>query len=87
MEGTSKVQQSLDHFEAASPPLFRLRYLFNILVSERRLRHRELCKNGNLMRKFDTGYLVVVRKQVNSSRTYGIAHKLVFKTKVPYRVL
>ena len=39
------------------------------------------------MRKFDTGDLVVVSKQVKSSIKYGIAHILVFKTKVPYRVL
>ena len=30
---------------------------------------------------------MVVRKQVNSSRKYGIAQKLVLKTKRPYRVL
>ena len=39
------------------------------------------------MRKFDTGYLVLVRKQVNSIRKYGISQTLVFKTKVAYRVL
>ena len=39
------------------------------------------------MREFDTGDLVVVRKKVKSSRKYGIAQKLVFKTKIPYRVL
>ena len=39
------------------------------------------------MREFDTGDLVVVSKQVNSSIKYGIAQKLVFKTKGPYRVL
>ena len=30
---------------------------------------------------------MVVRKQVNSSRKYSIAQKLVFKTKVPFRAL
>ena len=39
------------------------------------------------MREFDTGDLVLVRKQVKSRRKYGIAQKLLFKTKVPYRVL
>ena len=67
--------------------MFMQRELFNILVSERRLRHRELRNKGKLMREFDTGYLVVVSKQVNSSRKYGISQKLVFKTKVPYIVL
>ena len=39
------------------------------------------------MREFDTGYLVIVRKQVKSSRKVGIAQKVVFKTKVPYIAL
>ena len=75
------------NFEAASPNMFRQRELFNILVSERRLRHRELRNKGKLMREFDTGYLVVIRKHVNSIRKEGISQKLLFKTKGPYRVL
>ena len=61
--------------------------MFNILVSERRLRHREICNKVNLMKEFDTEDLVVVMKQVKSNRKYGISQKLVFKTKGPYRVL
>ena len=63
-EGTSEIQQALYQFEAASPLLFRQRYLFNILVSESRLIHTELRKKGKLMREFYTVDLVVVRKQV-----------------------
>ena len=44
------------------------------------MRHRELRNKGELMRGFDTGELLVVRKQVKSSRKYGIAQKLVLKT-------
>ena len=77
----------MDHFEAASPIMFIQIESFNILVSKRRLRHRELRNKGNISRDFDIGYLVVVRKHVKSSRKYGIAKKLVFKTKVPYKVL
>ena len=54
--------------QAASPILFRKRELFNILVSERRRRHRELRNKVKCMREFDTGDLVVVRKQLKSSR-------------------
>ena len=61
--------------------------MFNILVSKRRLRHRELRNKGNLLREFDAGDLVVVSKQVKSRGKYGIAQKLVFKTKEPYRFL
>ena len=39
------------------------------------------------MREFDTGDLLVVRKQVNSTIKDGKTQKLVFKTKGPYRVL
>ena len=39
------------------------------------------------MREFDTGDLVVLSKQVKSSRKYGVAQELVFKTKGPYIVL
>ena len=71
----------MDQFESASPLLFRQQELFHILVSERILRHRELRNKDKLMREFDTGDLVVVRKQVKSSRKNGIYQKLVFKNK------
>ena len=63
----------MDHFEAASPLLFRQRELFNILVSKKRMIHRDIRNKRNLMRGFDTVDLVLVGKQVNSSRKYGIA--------------
>ena len=47
----------------------------------------ELRNKVNSMREFDTGYLVVLRKRVKSSRKYGISRKLLFKTKGPYIVL
>ena len=59
----------MDHFETVSPLLFIQIELFNILISERRMIHRELRNKGKLMREFDTGDLVVLRKQVKSSRT------------------
>ena len=80
-EGNSEVQQSLDHFEASYPLIFKQRELFNILISERRLIHREICNKGNLTKEFDTGDNVLVRKQFKSSRKYGISQKLLFKTK------
>ena len=61
-EGTLEGQQALYHFEAESPLLFRQRELFNIMVYERRLNHRELRNKAKLVRYFDTGDLVVVRK-------------------------
>ena len=51
------------------------------------MKHRALHNKGKIMRKFYTGDLVIVRKQVKSSRKDGIPQKLLFKTKGPYRVL
>ena len=79
MEG----QQALDHFESASPLLFRQIDLFNILIYERRLRHRDLRNKGKLMREFDTGDIVVVRMQVKSTRKNGVSRILVFKQRDP----
>ena len=64
--------------------MFRQRDLFKILISERRIRHRELLNKGNIMREFDTGDIVVVRNQAKSSRKDGVTQKLAFKIEVPY---
>ena len=71
----------MDHFYSASPLLFIQRELFNILVSEMRLRHRNLSNKGKSVKEFYIEDLVLLSKQVKSSRKYGIAHKLVFNKK------
>ena len=43
------------------------------MVYARRLRNRELRNKDRLVREFDTGDLVVLRKQVNSIRKDGIS--------------
>ena len=82
-EGNSERQQAFDHFYAAYPLLFRQRELFKVLASESRMRHIELRNKGSSMRELDTGDLVVLRKQVKSSRKNEITQKFVFKTKGP----
>ena len=57
------------------------------MVSVRGLRNRELRNKGNITREFDTGEILVLRKEVKLSIKNGVAQKLVFKTKIPYRVL
>ena len=52
----------------------------------RRLKQRDLSNKGKLIREFDTGDIVVVRKQVKSIINYRVYPKLVFKTKLPYIV-
>ena len=51
------------------------------------LTHRELRNKVKRMREFGTVDLLIVKKQVKSSRKYSITQKFVLKTKVPYRVL
>ena len=77
----------MDHFEAASPIMFRQRELFKIMVSESRLRHRELRNKGNLIKELGTGDILVVRKQVKSRRKNRVDKKILLKTKGPYRFL
>ena len=77
----------MDNFEAESQPLFRQRELFNILMYERRLIHRELSNKGTLMREFETVDIVVLRKISKSSRKEKVDPKIVLKTKGPYSVL
>ena len=74
-------QQALDHFEAASPLLYKQRQILDILNSERRLRHTELRNAHAKGRSFSPGDLVIVRKQVKSSSKKQISAKLVFKSK------
>ena len=71
--GNSELQQALDHLKAEYPLMFIQRDLLNILVSESRMSHRGIRNKGDLMREIDTVDLVVVSKQVKSSRKYGIA--------------
>ena len=61
--------------------MFKQREIFNILVSQRSLRQKKLHNKGNITREFDTGDVVVVRKQVKSTRNYRASQKIVFKTK------
>ena len=75
------------HFEAAPVLLFRKRELFNILVSERRLRHRDMLNKVKLTREFDMGDIVVVRNKEKLIRKDGVSQKLLLKTKETYRVL
>ena len=86
-DAAGEGQQALDHFEAASPLLYKQRELLNVLNAERRLRHRELRNDGKNNLAFDIGDIVIVRKQVKSVASKNISAKLLFKTKGPYRVV
>ena len=71
----------MDHFKASSTLLFRQQELFNILVSERKLRHRELRNKVKIVRKFDTGHPVVEMKQMKSSRKIQDSPEVIIQNK------
>jgi hypothetical protein len=86
-DSATEGQAALDHFDAASPLLYKQKDLLITLNAERRRRHIELKNEGRTQRLFDIGDLVIVRKQVKSDTAKGISAKLVFKTRGPYRVI
>jgi hypothetical protein len=61
--------------------------MLQILVAERRERHRDLANAGRTNRLFNPGDLVVIRKQVQSSAEKGLPAKQTFKWKGIYKVL
>ena len=61
--------------------------MLQILVAERRERHRELANAGKTQRVFQIGDLVIIRKQVQSDSDKGIPAKQKFRWKGMYRVV
>ena len=61
--------------------------MLQILVAERREKHREMANAGRTQRQFQIGDLVIVRKQVQSDAERGIPAKQKFKWKGMYRVM
>ena len=53
--------------------------MFNILVSEGRLKYMNMRNKVNLKKEFDTGDTVLVSKQLNRIRKDGVYPKLVLK--------
>ena len=76
-----------DYHDAIHPLIANQRELLRILNEERRQRHRDLKNDSITERTFTAGDLVIVRKQVQSNAARGIAGKIVFKSRGPYRVL
>jgi hypothetical protein len=61
--------------------------MLQILIAERRERHREMINQSRKQRKFQPGDLVIIRKQVQSDATIGRPAKQTFKWKGIYKVL
>jgi hypothetical protein len=78
-----KGANAADHHNAIRPLIANQRELLCILDEERCQRHRDLKNDSIPKRKFTAGD----RKQVKSNADRGIAGKIVFKSRGPYRVL
>ena len=82
-EGTSEGHQAFDHFEATSPLMFRQRELFNILVSDRRLIHRELHNKRQAHKGIWHGIYCYIKESGELNQKVQTALKLVFKKRYP----
>jgi ribosomal protein L21E len=80
-------EEALAHLETNFPLWARQSTMLQILVAERRERHRDLANQGRTVRKFNVGDLVIIRKQVQSSLEKGIPAKQKFKWKGIYKVV
>jgi hypothetical protein len=61
--------------------------MLQILIAERREKHRDLANKGRSIRKFNVGDLVIIRKQVQSDGERGIPAKQKFRWKGIYRIM
>ena len=75
----------MKHLEAASLLLFTQIYLFNVLVLERKIRHKELRKKYKHMSEFDIKGIVMVRKKIKPIRKDVVYQKVVFITTGPFK--
>ena len=80
-------EEAIAHLETNFPLWAHQTTLLQILVMERRERHREMRNQDKSQRKFNIGDLVIIRKQVKSNAALGIPAKQRFKWKGIYKVL
>ena len=80
-------EEAIAFVETNFPLWARQSTMLQILIAERRERHRDLANRGRTVRQFNVGDLVIVRKQVQSSTEKGIPAKQKFKWKGIYRVV
>ena len=80
-------EQAIAHLETNFPLWAKQSTLLQILIAERRERHRELANSGKVPRTFNIGDLVIVRKQLQSDADKGAPAKQRFRWKGIYKVL
>jgi len=80
-------EAALAHLETNFPLLAKQSLLLQYLIEERREHHRNLANAGRSQKNFNTGDLVIIRKQTKSNMERQIIAKQQFKWKGIYRVL
>jgi hypothetical protein len=80
-------EAALSFIETNFPLWAKQSTMLQILIAERREKHRDLANKGRSVRKFNIGDLVIIRKQVQSDGERGIPAKQKFRWKGIYRVM
>lgn len=80
-------ENAISFIETNFPLWAKQSMMLQILIAERREKHRDLANKGRSVRKFNIGDLVIIRKQVQSDGERGIPAKQKFRWKGIYRVV
>eukprot|EP00957_Ditylum_brightwellii_P208021 15355524-Ditylum_brightwellii.AAC.1 len=77
----------VDHHNVWFPLLDRQHSIFDLLVWERRERHRAMKNQLQTEKTFKTGDLVIVHKQMQSRVAEGFSAKMAIRGRGPYRIV
>jgi hypothetical protein len=80
-------EAAISFIETNFPLWAKQSMMLQILIAERREKHRDLANKGRSVRKFNIGDLVIIRKQVQSDGERGIPAKQKFRWKGIYRIM
>ena len=79
-------QQTLEHIDSAFPLWRQQQEVLKILIEERREHHRNLKNEGRNMKTFAPGDLVIIKKQVQTTKEHG-PEKARMHARGPYRII
>ena len=80
-------EDAIAHVETNFPLWAKQSSMLQILIAERRQRHRDLQNQGRTQRTFQIGDLVIIRKQVKSDSKQGTPAKQQFRWKGLYKII
>ena len=80
-------EAAMAHLESNFPIWTKQAEILQLLIADRREKHRNLANATRRQRTFNPGDLVIIRKQVNSDSQRGIPAKQTMKWKGIYKVI